>query len=771
MPNLLNEGRPDVPILVNGRYRVHQVTGVQRYAREIVSRLGERVEVCSPESGKGGMGHLWEQTVLRYRSSGRLLWNPCGSGPVTYGRQVTTFHDLFPVEHPEWYGTAYAKWYGISMRQLASQALHLIAVSEYTKSRLVKLMGRDPDSVTVVHNGLAEGWKRATDQEIQEARIALGVPTPRYVLSLSSQESRKNLRAVLEAWSHVCTQIPEDTWLVLAGPRVDENVYGVQSLNMHLPRVRFTGYVPEEHLRGLYSGASLFVFPSLAEGFGLPLLEAMACGVRCITSNTSSLPEVGGDVVDYIDPLSVQELADQMLVRLRQRSALQEPFVPGMDRAREFTWDKAARETKAVLEGVVSIAGSLSSRNLSTRVRQKAEPSFVPVEKEMRVALVHDWLTGMRGGEKVLESLCRRFPNAPLTTLLYVPGSVSKAISDRTIHVSPLQWMPHAPTKYRNYLPFFPFFAEMNKTKDADLVISTSHAVAKSMVSRGAARRPYHICYIHTPMRYAWDMFDAYFGPERVGWAASRLLFRPLTWLLQIYDRATVRRVDLFLANSTYVADRVQRIYGRESEVLPPPVDTERYLQAIRDPQEWYLVVSALVPYKRVDQAIRACSELGRCLRVVGRGPELAALKALAFELGAELEFIGFASDAALADYYRQARALLFPGVEDFGIVPLEAVACGCPVIALGVGGVLDSMTEDTAVFYTEETVAGLMSAMLDFEAKSHLFIDERLRQRAAQFSEAIFLDKFEQILMRTSLGTFSIPELAASPVLVSAIE
>ena len=186
-------------------------------------------------------------------------------------------------------------------------------------------------------------------------------------------------------------------------------------------------------------------------------------------------------------------------------------------------------------------------------------------------------------------------------------------------------------------------------------------------------------------------------------------------------------------------------------------------------------MVSALVPYKRVDHAIRACTSLGRKLRIVGKGPELESLKGLATSLGADVEFTGFATDEALVDFYRQARALLFPGVEDFGIVPLEAVACGCPVVALGVGGVLDSMTNETAVFYSEETVAGLTGAMRNFEEKEHLFADDRLRDRAAQFSEAIFLEKLEQILLRTHFSpqpvAVAVTSSLASPLTVSVTE
>jgi glycosyltransferase involved in cell wall biosynthesis len=340
-------------VVVNGRYRVHRITGVQRYAHEIVSRLEGEVELCAPQSAKGAVGHLWEQTMLPWACQGRLLWSPCGSGPLAYGRHVVTFHDLFPIEHPEWYGAAYAKWYDFAMRRLAARATHLIAVSEYTKSRIVKLLGTDPSQVTVIHNGCHTRGRSGAGQ-IHQAKQALKLPTDRYVLSLSSLESRKNLPAILEAWSIIHRQLSPDIWLVLAGPKADEAVYGKQQTAANLPRVLFTGYVPEEHLAGLYSGASLFVFPSLAEGFGLPLLEAMACGVRSIASRTSSLPEVGGDVVDYIDPHSPAELAHAMLKQLQSHHSAPPPFIPAIERAKRFTWDSAAAKTREVLTAALA---------------------------------------------------------------------------------------------------------------------------------------------------------------------------------------------------------------------------------------------------------------------------------------------------------------------------------------------------------------------------------------------------------------------------------
>ena len=367
---------------------------------------------------------------------------------------------------------------------------------------------------------------------------------------------------------------------------------------------------------------------------------------------------------------------------------------------------------------------------------------------DTRVALVHDWLTGMRGGEKVLEVLCTLFPTAPLWTLLHNRGSVSATIENRPIHSSLLQRMPDAAKRYRSYLPLFPFFAETNKAHGADVVISTSHAVAKAMVRRRGPAQPLHICYIHTPMRYVWDLFDEYFGPARMGAFASRFVFAPIARAMRWYDRRTTDRVDLFVANSSYVAERVRRIYGREAKVLPPPVDVARYSTAVREAGERYLVVSAMVPYKRVDHAIRACARLGRKLTIVGKGPENDRLRALAAELAADVEFTGFASDAMLADYYRTAKALLFPGVEDFGIVPVEAIACGCPVIALAEGGVLDSMTAATAVFYNEPTTEALERAMLAFEMRVDQFPEAVLRARAAIFSEAAFVTRFEEIVL-----------------------
>lgn len=346
--------RPSVArasMVVNGRFRTQTVTGVQRYAAEIVARLSDDAEVLVPLSGRGAAGHLWEQTLLPWSCEGRLLWNPNACGPLLYSRQVVTFHDLFPVENPEWYSAAYARWYGLAMRRLAASAMHLIAVSEYTKSRLVKVLGCSPDNVTVIHNG-CHVRGRADAEQIAAAGAALKLPGRRYVLSLGSLERRKNIPALLRAWAEVQAQLPSDLWLVLAGRQPDAAVYGQQEQTPNPPRVFYTGYVPEPYLSGLYSGAELFVFPSLAEGFGLPLLEAMACGVRCLSSRGTSLPEVGGAAVRYFDPALPGDLARMLCQMLGCQPPPTEAagYEPSLEQARRFPWDTAASRTRKVLE-------------------------------------------------------------------------------------------------------------------------------------------------------------------------------------------------------------------------------------------------------------------------------------------------------------------------------------------------------------------------------------------------------------------------------------
>jgi glycosyltransferase involved in cell wall biosynthesis len=356
----------------------------------------------------------------------------------------------------------------------------------------------------------------------------------------------------------------------------------------------------------------------------------------------------------------------------------------------------------------------------------------------VRVALIHDWLTGMRGGEKVLEVLCELEPRADIFTLLHRRGSVSPTIERHRIQTSLIQRLPFATTHYRRYLPLFPFAIEQFDLDPYDLVISSSHCAAKAVVPPGRAR---HICYCHSPMRYAWDQFDAYFGPERVGRAASRWFYRPTMARLARWDAATASRVDRFVANSRHVAGRIARYYNRKASVVHPPVDTVFYHPAAvprEDPrglpvnrENHFLIVSALVPYKRIDLAIEACQRAGARLRIVGDGPDRERLERQA---GDAAEFLGPLSDEAIRDEYRRALAVVLPGEEDFGIVPVEAQACGRPVVAFGRGGVLDTVIDgETGVLFGEATAASLAAAL---ERVAAMRVDRaRIRDHAQRFS------------------------------------
>ena len=269
---------------------------------------------------------------------------------------------------------------------------------------------------------------------------------------------------------------------------------------------------------------------------------------------------------------------------------------------------------------------------------------------EPRVALVHDWLTGMRGGEKVLEALCELYPTADIFTLVHRKGSVSATIERHPIRTSLVQHLPLATTHYPRYLPLFPFAIEQLSLDRYDLVISSSHCAAKGVVVPG---RAVHVCYCHSPMRYAWDQFDAYFGPERVGRTASRWLYRPMLSRLARWDASTAGRVHRFMANSSHVAGRIRRYYNREATVVYPPVDTVFYHPADVAPESHFLIVSALVPYKRVDLAIAACEQLGVPLRIVGDGPERARL---AHSAGPQVTFLGWRSSDEIREEYPEPR-------------------------------------------------------------------------------------------------------------------
>jgi glycosyltransferase involved in cell wall biosynthesis len=355
-----------------------------------------------------------------------------------------------------------------------------------------------------------------------------------------------------------------------------------------------------------------------------------------------------------------------------------------------------------------------------------------------RVALVHDWLTGMRGGERCLEVLCRHWPEAPLYTLLHKRGSVAPAIEDRPIHASLLRFFPRVERYYRYLLPLMPLAARWN-LPPCDLVVSLSHCVAKSALA--PAGTP-HLCYCFTPMRYAWHMRQTYFARDAQGgfkaWLRGRLLSRLRDW-----DRQTAQRVTHFVAISQTVRQRIADCYGRDSRVIYPPVDTDFYCPAPVPRGDHYLVVSAFAPYKRIDLALEACRRLKRRLVVVGTGQEEKRLRQLG---GPNVRFLGWQSDAAIREQMRRCRALLFPGEEDFGIVLVEAQACGTPVIALGRGGATETVVtgrEATGVLFEEQSALGLIEGIERFEREGERFAPAAARRNSLRFQQARFVEEF----------------------------
>jgi glycosyltransferase involved in cell wall biosynthesis len=359
----------------------------------------------------------------------------------------------------------------------------------------------------------------------------------------------------------------------------------------------------------------------------------------------------------------------------------------------------------------------------------------------MNVLLVHDWLTGMRGGEKCLEVLCRHFPAARLFTLLHRRGSVSPTIEAMRIKTSFLQ---HAPGDYRYWLPLMPRAIESFRVPDdVELVVSLSHAVAKGIRVPPGVR---HVCYCFTPMRYAWHLRNDYFKrADAAGGLIGRLKARARDRLLnrlRDWDRTSSRRVDEFVAISRTVAGRIADCYGRESRIVYPPVDTQFYVPAAGPREDFYLCLSALVPYKRIDLAVEACRRLGRRLVVVGSGPQLAACRRLA---GPGVEFLGWQPAEVLRELLYRCRALIFPGQEDFGIVPLEAQACGTPVICYGVGGATETVlpADDRQVgtgrWFASQSVQSLMAAVRWFEDHPDQCSSRLARLQAERFTVARF--------------------------------
>ncbi len=350
----------------------------------------------------------------------------------------------------------------------------------------------------------------------------------------------------------------------------------------------------------------------------------------------------------------------------------------------------------------------------------------IPSLEGRKVALVHDWLNGMRGGEKCLEVLCELFPDADLYTLIHEKGKLSKVIESMKISTSFIQRMPFGLKKYRHFLPLFPLAIEQFDLNEYDLIVSSSHCVAKGVKHDDTV---YHISYIHTPMRYVWDQFDTYFRQPRTSWSVkvAAEITRPY---LQRWDRNSSKRVNTFLCNSQNVHWKIRDYYNRESQVIYPPVDLS-YFKPGDSKDCYYLMVGAFAPNKRVDLAVKAFNRLKLPLKIAGSGQDEDYCRSIAAN---NIEFHSTLSNEKLLQLYQQARAFVFPGEDDFGITPLEAQACNTPVIAFASGGALETVSEKTGIFFKEQTEDALCEAVEEMERSWKDFSPEAFFRQTKQF-------------------------------------
>jgi glycosyltransferase involved in cell wall biosynthesis len=360
----------------------------------------------------------------------------------------------------------------------------------------------------------------------------------------------------------------------------------------------------------------------------------------------------------------------------------------------------------------------------------------------MKIALVHDWLVTLAGAEKVLEAIYQVYP-APIFTLVADKQKLKGTLFENAnIFTSFIQKLPFSKSKYRNYLPFFPLAIEQFDFSDYDVIISSSHAVAKGVL---VSANQLHICYCHTPMRYAWDLYHPYLKETKLNKGLKGYIVKLTLHYIRLWDSISANRVDYFIANSRHVAERIKKIYKCDSTVIYPPVDVNKFELNFKK-EDFYLTVSRLVPYKKIDLIVEAFSQMpDKKLVVIGDGPDFKRIKAKARK---NVELLGYQPFEIIKDYMQKARAFIFAAEEDFGITPVEAQACGTPVVAFGKGGTLETVIEGkTGIFFKEQTVESLVEAVNYFEKIEDKFDCSIIRQNAERFSKKRFKKEFKEFV------------------------
>jgi len=361
----------------------------------------------------------------------------------------------------------------------------------------------------------------------------------------------------------------------------------------------------------------------------------------------------------------------------------------------------------------------------------------------LKIAVVHDWLTTYAGAERVLEQILLLYPRADLYSLVdFMPEGERGFILNKKVRTSFIQKLPFVKKKYRGYLPLMPLAIEQFDLSGYNVIISSSHAVAKGVLTDS---NQLHICYCHTPVRYAWDLYYQYLRESGLEKGLKGKMAKMILHYIRIWDSTSASRVDCFIANSRYIAKRIRKIYGRDSTVIYPPVDVDGF-QVYTGKEDFYLTVSRMVPYKKIDLIVEAFSKMSdRRLVVIGDGPDFDKVKARS---GRNIELLGYQPSEVLVDYMRRARAVVFAAEEDFGIVPVEAQACGTPVIAYGKGGVLETVIEGrTGMFFRNQSVESLIEAVEDFDRREDGFDPKEIRENAERFGTKRFGGEFKDFV------------------------
>lgn len=360
----------------------------------------------------------------------------------------------------------------------------------------------------------------------------------------------------------------------------------------------------------------------------------------------------------------------------------------------------------------------------------------------MRIAIIHEWLSTYGGSERVTQEFLSLFPQADLFTIVdFYPNHLRGFLDGRNITCSFIQHLPLARKRFRWYLPLMPLAVEQFDLSGYDLVISSSHAVAKGVITRP---HQVHVSYVHSPMRYAWDLENRYFEAAGLSRGLRSVAARSLMHYMRMWDTRTANGVDQFVANSNFISRRIRKTYGRTSVVINPPVDVDRF--EVREIKEdYYITVSRLVPYKRIDILAKAFTAMPhRRLVIVGDGPEMARIKSKA---GRNVDLLGHQSFACMRDLLARARGFVFAAEEDFGIAPVEAQACGTPVIAFGRGGITDTVVPwETGLLFERQTAEAVIGAINEFEAVER-FEPQRIRSNAERFSTPRFRREFQRVV------------------------